>query len=233
MQTIKKIYQGKAKTLYTTTNPNEVIIRYRDSATAGNGVKKETIIGKGKLNNEFATIIYKMLNAKKIPTHFIKQLNATDQLCKKVKIIPLEVIIRNIAAGSMAKRLGLHEGLKLKKVVFELSYKDDILGDPLMNNDHAVAMGIVSEQQLKNIQNYALKINQILINFFKKVNIKLIDFKLEFGLFKGKILLADEISPDTCRLWDMKTNEKLDKDVFRRDLGDLITTYKKVLAKIS
>ncbi|MDR0545953.1 MAG: phosphoribosylaminoimidazolesuccinocarboxamide synthase [Mycoplasmataceae bacterium] len=233
MQTIKKIYQGKAKTLYTTANPNEVIIRYRDSATAGNGVKKETIIGKGKLNNEFATIIYKMLNAKKIPTHFIKQLNATDQLCKKVKIIPLEVIIRNIAAGSMAKRLGLHEGLKLKKVVFELSYKDDILGDPLMNNDHAVAMGIVSEQQLKNIQNYALKINQILIDFFKKVNIKLIDFKLEFGLFKGKILLADEISPDTCRLWDMKTNEKLDKDVFRRDLGDLITTYKKVLAKIS
>lgn len=233
MQTIKKIYQGKAKTLYTTTNPNEVIIRYRDSATAGNGVKKETIIGKGKLNNEFATIIYKMLNAKKIPTHFIKQLNATDQLCKKVKIIPLEVIIRNIAAGSMAKRLGLHEGLKLKKVVFELSYKDDILGDPLMNNDHAVAMGIVNEQQLKNIQSYALKINQILINFFKKVNIKLIDFKLEFGLFKGKILLADEISPDTCRLWDMKTNEKLDKDVFRRDLGDLITTYKKVLAKIS
>jgi phosphoribosylaminoimidazole-succinocarboxamide synthase len=200
MQTIKKIYQGKAKTLYTTANPNEVIIRYRDSATAGNGVKKETIIGKGKLNNEFATIIYKMLNAKKIPTHFIKQLNATDQLCKKVKIIPLEVIIRNIAAGSMAKRLGLHEGLKLKKVVFELSYKDDILGDPLMNNDHAVAMGIVSEQQLKNIQNYALKINQILIDFFKKVNIKLIDFKLEFGLFKGKILLADEISPDTCRL---------------------------------
>jgi phosphoribosylaminoimidazole-succinocarboxamide synthase len=200
MQTIKKIYQGKAKTLYTTTNPNEVIIRYRDSATAGNGVKKETIIGKGKLNNEFATIIYKMLNAKKIPTHFIKQLNATDQLCKKVRIIPLEVIIRNIAAGSMAKRLGLHEGLKLKKVVFELSYKDDILGDPLMNNDHAVAMGIVSEQQLKNIQNYALKINQILIDFFKKVNIKLIDFKLEFGLFKGKILLADEISPDTCRL---------------------------------
>lgn len=234
MATLKKIYDGKAKSLYATDKTNEIIIRYRDSATAGNGVKKEIIAGKGKLNNEFSVIIYKMLHSKKIPTHFIKQLNDNDQLCKKVRIIPLEVIVRNVAAGSMCRRFGVHEGLKLSRVVFELSYKDDKLGDPLMNDDHAIAIGLVKEAQLAKIKQYALKINQILLAFFKKANIKLIDFKLEFGVAAdGKILLADEISPDTCRLWDCRTNEKLDKDVFRRDLGDLITTYKKVLSKIS
>lgn len=233
MSRSKLLYEGKAKQIFSTNNANKIIVHYKDSATAGNGAKKAEIQQKGILNNEIVSIIYKMLNEKHIPTHFIKKVNDRDQLCKKVKIIPLEVIIRNIAAGSMAKRLGLKEGLKLKKVVFELSYKDDALGDPLINSDHAVAIGAATENELKIIQNHALTINKILINFFASLGIKLIDFKLEFGKDNnGKILLADEISPDTCRLWDMKTNEKLDKDVFRRDLGDLTVTYQKLLSRI-
>jgi phosphoribosylaminoimidazole-succinocarboxamide synthase len=197
----KMLYEGKAKQLFSTNNPNEVIVHYKDSATAGNGVKKAEIKDKGILNNSIVSIIYTMLNKKKIPTHFIKKLNDRDQLCKKVRIIPLEVIVRNVAAGSMAKRLGLKEGMKLQKVVFELSYKDDALGDPLINCDHAIAIGATNEKDLKQIREYALKINCILIDFFKKMNIKLIDFKLEFGKDKsGKVILADEISPDTCRL---------------------------------
>ncbi|GHU49090.1 phosphoribosylaminoimidazole-succinocarboxamide synthase [Bacilli bacterium] len=204
MQSIKQgkmLYEGKAKQLFACNIPNAVIVHYKDSATAGNGAKKAEIVEKGELNNEIVSIIYTMLNKKDVPTHFIKKLNVHDQLCKKVKILPLEVIIRNIAAGSMAKRLGLKEGSSLKKVVFELSYKDDSLGDPLINCDHAVAIGAATEQDLKTIRVFALKINQILITFFKKMGIKLIDFKLEFGKDnKGKIILADEISPDTCRL---------------------------------
>jgi phosphoribosylaminoimidazole-succinocarboxamide synthase len=197
----RMLYEGKAKQLFATKNPHEVIVHYKDSATAGNGAKKAEIHDKGILNNEIVSIIFVMLNKKGIPTHFIKKLNERDQLCKKVKIVPLEVIVRNVAAGSMAKRLGIKEGLKLKKVVFELSYKDDALGDPLINSDHAIAIGATNERELKQIQTYALKINRILIDFFAKMNIKLIDFKLEFGKdHTGKILLADEISPDTCRL---------------------------------
>ncbi|MDR1991643.1 MAG: phosphoribosylaminoimidazolesuccinocarboxamide synthase [Mycoplasmataceae bacterium] len=230
----KLLYEGKAKQLFATVNSNEVIVHYKDSATAGNGAKKAEINDKGILNNQIVSIIYTMLNRRKIPTHFIKKLNDRDQLCKKVKIIPLEVIIRNVVAGSMAKRLGLKEGIKLQKTVFELSYKNDSLGDPLINSDHAIAIGIINEKDLKQIHTYALKINQILINFFKQSGIKLIDFKLEFGKNKsGKIILADEISPDTCRLWDAKTNEKLDKDIFRRDLGDLTATYRKLLKRVT
>lgn len=229
----KKIYEGKAKQLYATNDKNLVIVHYKDSATAGNGVKKAEIQEKGLLNNEITTIIYSMLNKNKVPTHFVSKLNEREQLCKKVTIIPLEVIIRNVAAGSMAKRLGLKEGMKLKKVVFELSYKDDSLGDPLINSDHAVAIGAATEQELKTIETFARKVNKLLIAFFAKVNINLIDFKLEFGkTSSGQIILADEISPDTCRLWDKKTNEKLDKDVFRRDLGDLTATYKKLLSRV-
>jgi phosphoribosylaminoimidazole-succinocarboxamide synthase len=195
------LYEGKAKQLFATDNPREIIVHYKDSATAGNGAKKAEIRDKGVLNNEIVTIIFTMLNKKGIPTHFIKKLNERDQLCRRVKIVPLEVIVRNMAAGSMAKRLGLKEGTKLKKVVFELSYKDDALGDPLINSDHAVAIGATNELELKQIKEYALKINQTLIKFFAKLGIQLIDFKLEFGKdYKGKILLADEISPDTCRL---------------------------------
>lgn len=227
------LYEGKAKRIFVTENPNEIIIHYKDSATAGNGAKKAEIDQKGILNNEIVSVIFTMLNKKGIPTHFIKRLNERDQLCKKVKIIPLEVIIRNIAAGSMAKRLGLKEGAGLEKVVFELSYKDDALGDPLINCDHAIAIGAATKKELKIIKKYALRINHILIKFFQKIGIRLVDFKLEFGKNeKGKIILADEISPDTCRLWDMKTNEKLDKDIFRRDLGDLTDTYKKLLNRI-
>lgn len=230
----RMLYEGKAKQLFATKNPDEVIVHYKDSATAGNGAKKAEIFDKGILNNQIVSIIFTMLNKKNVPTHFIKKIDDRNQLCKKVKIIPLEVIVRNVAAGSMAKRLGLKEGLKLKKVVFELSYKDDALGDPLINSDHAIAIGAVNDKDLKQIQTYALKINQILINFFATMNIKLIDFKLEFGKdHTGKILLADEISPDTCRLWDAKTNEKLDKDIFRRDLGDLTTTYRKLLNRLT
>ncbi|MDR0675089.1 MAG: phosphoribosylaminoimidazolesuccinocarboxamide synthase [Mycoplasmataceae bacterium] len=230
----RMLYEGKAKQLFATDNPREIIVHYKDSATAGNGAKKAEIRDKGVLNNEIVTIIFTMLNKKGIPTHFIKKLNERDQLCRRVKIVPLEVIVRNMAAGSMAKRLGLKEGTKLKKVVFELSYKDDALGDPLINSDHAVAIGATNELELKQIKEYALKINQTLIKFFAKLGIQLIDFKLEFGKdYKGKILLADEISPDTCRLWDTKTNEKLDKDIFRRDLGDLTTTYRKLLNRLN
>jgi phosphoribosylaminoimidazole-succinocarboxamide synthase len=195
------LYEGKAKQIYSTNNPNEIIVHYKDSATAGNGVKKAEIEQKGILNNQIVSIIFTMLNKKRIPTHFIKKINEREQLCKKVTIIPLEVIIRNIAAGSMAKRLGLKEGLDLKKVVFELSYKDDSLGDPLINCDHAIAIGAATQKEIKVIRKYALKINNLLIDFFATLGIKLIDFKLEFGKTRNnKIILADEISPDTCRL---------------------------------
>jgi phosphoribosylaminoimidazole-succinocarboxamide synthase len=201
MENSKMLYEGKAKQIFATENENQIIVHYKDSATAGNGAKKAEIQQKGILNNEMVSIIFTMLNKKGIPTHFIKQLNDRDQLCKKVKIVPLEVIVRNIAAGSMAKRLGLKEGLELKKVVFELSYKDDALGDPLINCDHAIAIGATNKKELKKIRKYALKINKILINFFTDLGIKLIDFKLEFGKdHNDKIILADEISPDTCRL---------------------------------
>lgn len=228
----KKLYEGKAKQIWSTSNKNEVIIHYKDDATAGNGAKHASIAQKGVLNNQMVSIIYTMLNKKHVPTHFIKKLNERDQLCKCVSIVPLEVIIRNVAAGSMAKRLGLKEGMKLKAPTIEFSYKDDSLGDPLINGYHAVAIGIATWKQIEQIKKAAFKINKILIDFFKKMNIKLIDFKLEFGKdATGKIILADEISPDTCRLWDIKTNEKLDKDVFRRDLGNLTQTYTKLLGR--
>ncbi|MDR2823060.1 MAG: phosphoribosylaminoimidazolesuccinocarboxamide synthase [Mycoplasmataceae bacterium] len=229
----KKIYEGKAKEIWTTAKQDEIIVHYKDDATAGNGAKKASISSKGVLNNEIVSIIYTMLNKTGLKTHFIKKLNDRDQLCKRVKIVPLEVIVRNVAAGSMAKRLGLKEGLKLKTTVLEISYKDDALGDPLINDYHAVSIGLATFNELKEIYASALKVNKLLISFFNKMGINLIDFKLEFGKDKnGKIILADEISPDTCRLWDKKTNEKLDKDVFRRDLGDLATTYRKLLARI-
>ena len=197
----KMLYEGKAKQIYKTDNPNEIIIHYKNSATAGNGVKKAEIEQKGCLNNEIVSIIFEMLNKKRIPTHFIKKLNETNQLCKRVTIIPLEVIVRNVAAGSMSRRLGIKEGSKLHKIVFEFSYKDDALGDPLLNSDHAIAMGLATEKEIKTIRKYALKINNILSKFFADLGIKLVDFKLEFGKDKNKkIILADEISPDTCRL---------------------------------
>jgi phosphoribosylaminoimidazole-succinocarboxamide synthase len=227
------IYEGKAKKIYATDNEKEVIVYYKDDATAFNGEKKASINSKGVLNNTITSIIFEELSKNGVKTHFIKKLNDREQLCKKVEIVPVEVIVRNIAAGSMAKRYGIEEGTELKTTVLEISYKNDDLGDPLMNDYHAVAMGLTTFEELDYIYSQARKVNEILIAFFKKQNIKLVDFKLEFGRCDGEILLADEVSPDTCRLWDMTTGEKLDKDRFRRELGDLVEGYTKVLERIT
>jgi phosphoribosylaminoimidazole-succinocarboxamide synthase len=234
MQKLEKIYEGKAKALYSTSQPNQLIQYFKDSATAFNGEKKAEIDGKGVLNNIISEHIMLEINKIGIPTHFIKRLNEREQLIKKVTIIPLEVIVRNIAAGSMAKRLGITEGGVLSNPVFELCYKDDSLGDPLINDDHAISvLKVVTKSQLEEIKNYTLKINQFLQKTFAEINIKLVDFKIEFGFdAQGKIMLADEISPDSCRLWDSATSEKLDKDRFRRDLGGLVEAYKDVALRL-
>ncbi len=227
------LYEGKAKVVYLTDDPNEVIIYYKDDATAFNGVKKATITNKGKLNNKITEILFSKLMNKGIPTHFIKVLDERSQLCQKVEIIPLEVIVRNVVAGSMAKRLQLDEGTKLEFPVFEICYKNDALNDPLINDHHAVALGLCSYEELEKIYEYTTKINDILSGEFAKHGIQLVDFKIEFGKnSKGEIVLADEISPDTCRLWDMKTLEKLDKDRFRRDLGSIEEAYIEILNRI-
>lgn len=226
------LYEGKAKKIYATDKENEVIVYYKDDATAFNGEKKGQIEDKGVLNNAITSMIFEMLNENGIKTHFIKKLNEREQLCKKVEIVPLEVIVRNVAAGSMAKRLGLQEGFELKTTVFELSYKDDSLGDPLINDYHAVGIGATTFEELNKIYEMTAKINEILKEFFIKQNIRLIDFKLEFGRYNGEILLADEISPDTCRFWDATTGEKLDKDRFRRDLGNVKDAYVEILNRM-
>ena len=227
------LYEGKAKQIFKTENENEVIVHYKDDATAFNGEKKSQIDNKGVLNNAITTMIFEMLNKEGIKTHFIEKLNERDQLCKKVSIVPLEVIVRNVAAGSMAKRLGLEEGFKLNTTVFELSYKDDSLGDPLINDYHAVGIGATTFEELNKIYEMTDKINNILKEFFKKQNIDLIDFKIEFGRDEnGEVILADEISPDTCRFWDSETKEKLDKDRFRRDMGGVEDAYIEILKRI-
>lgn len=227
------LYEGKAKQIFRTENENEVIVHYKDDATAFNGEKKAQIDNKGILNNAITSMIFEMLNKEGIKTHFIEKLNERDQLCKKVSIVPLEVIVRNVAAGSMAKRLGLEEGHKLKTTVFELSYKDDELGDPLINDYHAVGIGATTFEELNKIYEMTDKINNLLKEFFKKQNIDLIDFKIEFGRDEnGEVILADEISPDTCRFWDSKTGEKLDKDRFRRGMGNVEEAYIEILNRI-
>lgn len=227
------LYEGKAKQVFLTDDENVYMIHYKDDATAFNGEKKEVIMGKGELNLAISTIIFEMLEKSGIKTHYVKTLNSRDMLVKKVTILPLEVIIRNISAGSICKRLGLEEGIVFKEPIFEISYKNDELGDPLMNDDHAVAMGLIERSELEAIRKTTLEINTLLIDFFKHVGLKLVDFKIEYGkTVDGKIILADEISPDTCRLWDEKTNEKMDKDRFRRDLGNIIEGYKEVLDRI-
>ena len=232
MEKLEMMYEGKAKKIYATENAEEVIVYYKDDATAFNGEKKDQINNKGILNNAITSMIFEMLNENGIKTHFVKKLNDREQLCKKVEIVPLEVIVRNVAAGSMAKRLGLEEGYKLKTTVFEFSYKDDELGDPLINSYHAVAIGAATFEEIKTILDMTAKINDLLKEFFSKLNINLIDFKIEFGRLKGEIYLADEISPDTCRLWDSETGEKLDKDRFRRDMGNVEEAYIEILNRI-
>lgn len=220
------LYEGKAKIIFATTNPDEIIIEYKDDATAFNGVKKASISNKGVLNNRITELIFKVLMENGVPTHFIKRLNDRDQLCKNVKIYPLEVIVRNYIAGSMSKRLGIEEGTKPNNTIFELSYKNDELGDPLINDHHAVAIGACTYAELETIYSITKDINDILSTHFDDLGIKLVDFKIEFGKTSdGVICLADEISPDTCRLWDKDTEEKLDKDRFRRDLGNVEQAY--------
>lgn len=227
------LYEGKAKKIYLTEDPNIVLIQYKNSITAFNGQKKEEIEGKGELNNRISSQILQLLTEKNIPNHFIKVVSPTEQLVKKVEIIPLEVVVRNIVAGSLAKRVGLPEGTNMKEPLVEFYYKNDDLGDPLLTNEHIKLLNLISEKELEKLRNIALKINDILIEFFKGIHVNIVDFKLEFGKdVDGEILLADEISPDTCRLWDMNTKKKLDKDVFRRNLGSLTEAYQNILSRM-
>lgn len=230
---IELLYEGKAKTIYATEKKEEIIMVFKDTATALNGLKKEIIAEKGVYNNKISTLIYKFLEQNGIKTHWRKTLNEREQLCEKVTIIPLEIIVRNRAAGSFSKRLGMEEGSYLKNTIFEMSYKNDLLADPLINDDHALALGIVSEEELCRIKKLTLEINSILVDLLEKANLILVDFKIELGKnSKGEIVLADEISPDSMRLWDKETLEKLDKDRFRHDLGGLILAYEEVLTRL-
>ncbi len=227
------LYEGKAKQVYLTDKADEYLIHYKDDATAGNGVKHDEFEGKGVLNNTISCIIFEMLEKAGIKTHMIEKINERDILVKKVKIFELEVIIRNITTGSFCKRVGIKEGIVLEEPIFEMSYKNDDYGDPLINDDHAIAMELATREEIAYIRKQTLKINELLKEFFLKFNLKLVDFKIEFGKTDdGVILLADEISPDSCRLWDVETNQKYDKDVFRQDIGDLIETYQAVLARM-
>lgn len=229
----RQLYEGKAKKVFATNDPGLCIVSYKDDATAFNGLKKGTIEGKGAINNRVTNHLMRLLEQKGIPTHLVKELNDRETLVKKVRIIPLEVIVRNIAAGSLAKRLGLAEGVKLSRTVLEFCYKDDELGDPLVNDSHILALGLATEEELRIITDYALKIDKILADYLKDLNIELIDFKLEFGKTPdGTVVLADEISPDTCRFWDSVTQEKLDKDRFRRDLGGVEDAYREILKRL-
>ena len=230
---MKMLYEGKAKQVFLTENPQEYIVHYKDDATAFNGEKKAQKAGKGKLNNAISSHIFTMLEEKGIKTHFIRQINETDVLVKKVTILPLEVIIRNISAGSFCKRLGVEEGIVLSEPIFELCYKRDDLGDPIINDDHAVALNLATRAEIAHMRQETLKINELLKEFFLNANLKLVDFKIEYGrTHDGEVILADEISPDTCRLWDKETNTKLDKDRFRRNLGSVIEGYQEVLERI-
>ena len=228
------LYEGKAKKIFSTENENEFVVYYKDDATAFNGEKKAEISSKGILNNKISTIMFEELAKEGIESHFIKSLSDREMLVKKVEILPLEVIVRNITAGSFCKRYGVEEGIVLDQPIFEMSYKNDEFGDPLLNDDHAIALKLATREEIEFLRAQTLKINEIMKKFFLKMDLKLVDFKLEFGKdVDGNIILADEISPDTCRLWDVNTNEKLDKDRFRRDLGDLVEGYEEVLARLN
>jgi phosphoribosylaminoimidazole-succinocarboxamide synthase len=229
----EQLYEGKAKKVFATDNPDYCIVDYKDDATAFNGEKKGTITGKGVINNRVTNHLMKLLETKGIPTHFVEELSERETLVKKVNIVLIEVIVRNIAAGSLSKRLGLPEGTKLKTTVLEYCYKDDALGDPMINDYHAAALGLATPEELKKISMYSFMVNDILSDYLRDLHIELIDFKLEFGRVKnGQIVLADEISPDTCRFWDTRTGEKLDKDRFRRDMGGVEDAYREILKRL-
>jgi len=227
-----QLYEGKAKKVYATTDPELYIVDYKDDATAFNGEKKGTILGKGVINNRVTNHLMKLLEAKGVPTHLVRELSPRETLVKRVEIVPIEVIVRNIAAGSLSKRLGLPEGTKLDATVLEYCYKDDALGDPMINDYHIAAMKLATGAELEKIAGYSMRINDILTDYLKDAGIELIDFKLEFGRCAGGIVLADEISPDTCRFWDSATGEKLDKDRFRRDMGGVEDAYQEILRRL-
>lgn len=232
MKKTEMMYEGKAKKVWATDDPDYVIVEYKDDATAFNGLKKGTIAGKGVVNNKVSNRLFKYLEENGVATHFVKEISDRETIVKKVQIVPIEVVVRNIAAGSLSKRLGIPEGTKLKSTVLEYCYKDDALGDPMINEYHAYAMELCTAKELENIAYEAFKINKFLTDLLADIGIELIDFKLEFGRFHGRIILADEISPDTCRFWDSKTGEKLDKDRFRRDLGHVEEAYQEVLKRL-
>ena len=232
MEKGKMIYEGKAKKVFETSDPDLCIVSYKDDATAFNGQKKGTIVGKGVVNNRMSNFMFKLLEEKGIKTHFVEEINDRETVVKKVEIVPLEVIVRNKAAGSLSKWLGLPVGTPMKTTVLEFCYKDDDLGDPIVNEYHILAAELATKEEVDAIADMALKVNEIMVEFFKSVNIDLIDFKLEFGRYKGGVVLADEISPDTCRFWDIHTQEKLDKDRFRRDMGGVEEAYAEVMKRI-
>ena len=233
MQKLEQIYEGKAKKVFKTDDPNLVIVDYKDDATAFNGLKKGTITGKGVINNQMTNRLMARMEKAGVPTHFVQELSERETLVKKVSIVPLEVIIRNISAGSFAKRYGVEEGIVFDAPTIEFSYKNDDLGDPLMNAYHALALKLATQEEIDTIKKYAFTVNDVLKSFWAECGVTLVDFKLEFGrLADGTIVLADEISPDTCRLWDSKTGEKLDKDRFRRDLGGVEDAYSEVMKRL-
>ena len=232
MKKVTQLYEGKAKKVYLTDDPDVLIVDYKDDATAFNGEKKGTIVGKGAINNRMSNYLFKQLEKEGIPTHLIEELSDRETAVKKVSIVPLEVIVRNVAAGSFSKRLGVPEGTEFTEPTIEFSYKNDELGDPLINDYFARALNLASWAEIETIKKYAFKINEVLKEFFLAAELRLIDFKIEFGRYHGTIILADEISPDTCRLWDVHTNEKLDKDRFRRDLGNVEEAYQEVMKRI-
>ena len=229
----EQLYEGKAKKVYATNDPNLVIVDYKDDATAFNGEKKGTITGKGVINNKMTNFMFKMLEKEGVPTHLVEEISDRETIVKKVSIVPLEVIIRNVAAGSFSKRMGVEEGKQLLCPILEFSYKNDDLGDPFINDYYALALGIATQEDIDTIAKYAFKVNEFMVKFFKGLNIDLIDFKIEFGkTADGTIILADEISPDTCRFWDSTTHEKLDKDRFRRDMGGVEEAYQEIMKRL-
>lgn len=232
MEKLEQLYEGKAKKVFATEDPDIVIVDYKDDATAFNGEKKGTIVGKGVINNRMTNFLFQILEKEGVPTHFVEELSDRETAVKKVEIVPLEVIVRNVVAGSFAARMGLKEGTKLVAPTLEFSYKDDALGDPLINSYHAIGIGASTREEIDKITEYTFKINEVLKKFFAEAGIELIDFKIEFGRYHGEVILADEISPDTCRLWDINTHEKLDKDRFRRDLGNVEDAYQEVFRRI-
>ena len=228
----EQLYEGKAKKVFATSDPDLVIVSYKDDATAGDGAKRGTIAGKGVINNRMTNYMFSLLEKEGIPTHLVEELSDCDTLVKKVEIVPLEVIVRNVAAGSFSKRMGVEEGKALLCPILEFSYKNDDLHDPFINDYYALALGLATREELDTIAKYAFAVNEFMKKFFKGLNIDLIDFKLEFGRFKGQIVLADEISPDTCRFWDSTTHEKLDKDRFRRDMGGVEEAYQEIMKRL-